>query len=85
MVYPFVTKTNRDLRKELIGNKIFVAKYWPNVHQLSNYETEYTLANRVVAIPCDQRYGEVEMKGESISADATYKTLKLKVGYKFAI
>lgn len=61
MVYPFVTKTNRELRKELIGNKIFVAKYWPNVHQLSNYETEYTLANRVVAIPCDQRYGKVEM------------------------
>ena len=30
-------------------------------------------------------YGDVKMKGESASIDATYKTLKLKVGYKFAI
>lgn len=61
MVYPFMTSANRELRKELIDNKVFVAKYWPNVHQLGNYEMEYVLASRVVAIPCDQRYGEKEM------------------------
>lgn len=62
MVYPFVTRINRNLRKELIDNKVFVAKYWPNVHQLNNYETEYDMATRIVPIPCDQRYGEEEMK-----------------------
>lgn len=61
MVYPFVARIDRDLRKELIENKVFVAKYWPNVHQLNSYDTEYDLATRVVPLPCDQRYGEEEM------------------------
>ena len=61
MVYPFVTRIDRNLRQELIQNKVFVAKYWPNVHQLNSYETEYDLATRVVPLPCDQRYGEEEM------------------------
>ena len=61
MVYPFVPRTNRNLRMELIDNKVFVAYYWPNVSQLISYEIEYELGDRVVAIPCDQRYGEKEM------------------------
>lgn len=61
MGYPFMTRIDRDLRKELINNKIFVAKYWPNVQHLRDFETEYQMANRVVLLPCDQRYGEKEM------------------------
>ena len=61
MVYPFVTRIDRNLRKELIEHKVFVAKYWPNVRQLRDYYTEYDLANRVVPIPIDQRYGIEEM------------------------
>lgn len=61
MVYPFATKIDRDLRKELIDNKIFVAKYWPNVHQVGDYDTEYQMATKVLPIPCDQRYGEEEI------------------------
>lgn len=61
MVYPFVTRTNRDIRKELIDNKVFVAQYWPNVHQHNLYENECQLARRMIPIPCDQRYGEIEM------------------------
>lgn len=56
MVYPFVADSDRNLREELIREKVFVAKYWPNVLPSCNYETEYDLANRIVAIPCDQRY-----------------------------
>lgn len=62
MVYPFVTRINYDLRKELIDNKIFVAKYWPNVHQFGNFDLEYELATRVVPILCDQRYGKEELQ-----------------------
>lgn len=62
MVYPFVTRIDRNLRKELIDNKVYVAKYWPNIYQLINYETEYNLATRLVPIPCDQRYGIEEMR-----------------------
>lgn len=61
MVYPFVTRIDRNLRKELIDNKVFVAKYWPSVHQLGHYEFEYDLAERLVALPIDQRYGKEEM------------------------
>lgn len=61
MVFPFVTRNDRNLRKELIDKKVFVAKYWPNVHQLNGYETEYDLATRIVPIPIDQRYGKEEM------------------------
>ena len=61
MVYPFVTKSDRNLRKKLIENKVFVARYWPNVQKLSNYEIEYEFATKIVPLPCDQRYGEEEM------------------------
>ena len=61
MVYPFVTRNDRNLRKELIDKKVFVAKYWPNVHQLGNYKIEFDLATRLVPIPIDQRYCEEDM------------------------
>lgn len=61
MVYPFVTRINRNLRKELIENKVFVAKYWPNVHQLNNYEIEYDMATKIVPIPCDHRYDKEDL------------------------
>ena len=61
MVYPYVTNSNRNLRKELIDNKIFVAKYWPNIQQQNSFKTEYYLANNIIPIPCDQRYCEKEM------------------------
>lgn len=62
MVYPLLTKSDRNLRKELIDNKIFVAKYWPNIQELSNYELEYEFATKLVPLPCDQRYGEECMR-----------------------
>lgn len=62
MVYPIVARISKDLRKELIDNKVFVAKYWPNVHQFCDFELEYELATRVLPIPCDQRYGKEEFQ-----------------------
>lgn len=61
MVYPFMMVTDRNLRKELIDNKVFVAKYWSNVESLSGFETEYALAKKMIPIPCDQRYSKDEM------------------------
>lgn len=62
MVYPFVSRINRNLRAKLIENKIFVAKYWPNIHPLSSFDIEFDLTTRCIPIPCDQRYGKEEMK-----------------------
>ena len=61
MVYPFMTEKDNGLRKKLIENKVFVAKYWPNVGLKESFEVEFDLANCVIPIPCDQRYGVKEM------------------------
>lgn len=61
MVYPFMMAAERNLRKELIENKVFVAKYWPNVELLGGFELESNMANNVIPLPCDQRYGKEEM------------------------
>lgn len=61
MIYPFMTSIGCSLRKKLIDNKVFVARYWPNVEQQDGFETEYDLSLNVLSIPCDQRYGIEEM------------------------
>ena len=61
MVYPFMMGT-RSLRKELIESKVFVAKYWPNVEQRNGFEIERDMADKVFPIPCDQRYGIIDMQ-----------------------
>ena len=56
MIYPYVTD-DATLRSRLISNKIYVAKYWPGLSSATN-----ALAERIVPLPIDQRYGSVEMK-----------------------
>ncbi len=61
MVYPYLTPTN-GLRERLIENKIFVARYWPNVLEWTNKDdVEYFLACQMLPLPIDQRYGEEDM------------------------
>lgn len=61
MVYPFMMRTNSNLRKEMIDNRVFVARYWPNIEKQDGFETEYNMATNIIPIPCDQRYGRDEM------------------------
>ena len=56
MVYPFMMATERILRKELIENKVFVARYWPNVEQMDGFEVESESATNIIPLPIDQRY-----------------------------
>lgn len=61
MVYPFMTD-DESLRARLIQNKVFVARYWPNVLDWCEKDKlEYKLATLVIPLPVDQRYGEMEM------------------------
>lgn len=63
MVYPYMVKSDRNIRKLLIDNKIFVATYWPNVLEWCKpQDWEYALAERTVFVPIDQRYGIEEMQ-----------------------
>ena len=62
MVYPFMT-INESLRARLIENKVFVARYWPNVLEWCRREDiEYKLTTCIIPLPIDQRYGDEDMK-----------------------
>ena len=62
MVYPYAVSNGQELRRWLIENKVFVAKYWPNVLPCKSFELEVSLANNVMALPIDQRYGVEDME-----------------------
>ena len=62
MVYPYLTLL-KGMRKKLIENKLFVARYWPNVLEwCKEDEFEYLLACQMQPLPIDQRYGEEELR-----------------------
>lgn len=62
MVYPYLAPV-KELREKLIENKVFVARYWPNVLDWTTKDDiEYLLACQMQPLPVDQRYGEEEMK-----------------------
>lgn len=63
MVYPFLPKSDTDIRNKLIENRIYVARYWQNVlnwHAVNDVEA--CLAKNLTPLPIDQRYGVDEMK-----------------------
>lgn len=57
MVYPFLAPI-KGIREKLIQNKVFVARYWPNVLEWTTEEdVENLLAYQMQPLPIDQRYG----------------------------
>lgn len=63
MVYPYLNNEKRNLRQRLISQKIFVARYWPNVLEwTTNDSLEYYFANQILPLPIDQRYDERDMQ-----------------------
>jgi hypothetical protein len=62
MVYPFLAPV-KGLREKLIKNKVFVARYWPNVLEWTTKDDfENLLAYQMQPLPIDQRYGKEDMK-----------------------
>ena len=62
MVYPFMTD-DESLRRRLIENKVFVARYWPNVLEWCKKEDiEFKFTNQIMPLPIDQRYGKDDME-----------------------
>lgn len=62
MVYPYMC-SNKNLREVLIKNKVFVARYWPNVLEwTTTYDIENLFASQMQPLPIDQRYREEEME-----------------------
>ena len=61
MVYPYLEPVE-GLREKLIENKIFVARYWPNVLDWTTKEDiDCLLAIQMQPLPVDQRYGDEEL------------------------
>ena len=63
LIYPYLNKNNRNKRRILTENKIYIAQYWPNVPKsLSNKNTiENYLFHQLLAIPIDQRYNPEDL------------------------
>ena len=63
MIFPFESEQGQELRKKLIENKVFVAKYWPNVDEWAGQNAlETWMANHILPLPIDQRYGKKDME-----------------------
>lgn len=61
MIYPFVTK-DKQLRRRLIDNNIFVAIYWPGISTWTpSGSFEIELSQNLIPLPIDQRYGSEDM------------------------
>jgi hypothetical protein len=61
LVYPYLSD-DAGLRQKLIGRKIFVPQYWPNVLEWAGEsDYEYQLTAKLLPLPIDQRYGRPDM------------------------
>lgn len=63
MIFPYASEVGQELRQNLIANKVFVAKYWPNVDEWAGvHALETWMANHILPLPIDQRYGKEDME-----------------------
>ena len=61
MIYPYLTE-RKNLREYLIKNRIYVARYWPNVLEWTNEgDIENQLTLQTQHLPIDQRYAAEDM------------------------
>lgn len=61
MIYPYM-QVSDGTREYLISKNVFVARYWPNVLQWADRDSDdYYLTLNILPLPIDQRYGQEEM------------------------
>ena len=60
--YPYYCENAEYLRKKLIDNKIYVPLLWPNIIKDNMNDKAVDLANKILPLPCDQRYDVKDMK-----------------------
>lgn len=61
MSFPYYSE-DVNLRKKLILNKIYIAKYWDGIEENGANINEVKLMNNLIHLPIDQRYNELDMK-----------------------
>lgn len=61
-MYPFLVDQAPKLRELLIAKKIYVPRLWPRLSgRAEEGSLEARLADKILWLPIDQRYGEAEM------------------------
>ena len=61
-MYPLLVNNGNAIRKELQIKKIYIPKLWPSVNGIIDQnDIEYQMAENILPLPLDQRYGEEEM------------------------
>ena len=62
-MYPFMIENGAKVRKELQARKIYIPTLWPDVYGITSPEdAEYRMAENILPLPVDQRYGISEMQ-----------------------
>lgn len=62
-MYPLYLESGAEIRKKLQEKKIFIPTLWPAVFKLCNPdEAEFDMAENILPIPIDQRYGIEDME-----------------------
>lgn len=62
MIFPYEAEDGKSLRKKLIDNRIYVAKYWPDVEKWADAASvEVWMSDNIIPLPLDQRYDEDDM------------------------
>lgn len=61
-MYPFMVDNGADIRKKLQEEKVYIPMLWPTVLEVSEPDSlEYQMAENILPLPIDQRYGIDEM------------------------
>ena len=62
-MYPLLVKNGAGLRKKLQAEKIYIPTLWPTVFEVAGKDSlEYRMAEDILPLPIDQRYGIDDMK-----------------------
>lgn len=61
--YPLFIEEGSRVRRQLVSYHIFVPTLWPNVmKEMPEESLEYQMAEKILPLPCDQRYGVSDME-----------------------
>lgn len=62
-MYPLYIEDGMKIKKLLASEKIYIPTLWPDVFEVCEENSlEYDLAENILPLPVDQRYGKKEMK-----------------------
>ena len=66
-MYPLMVKNGEALRKNLQAEKIYIPTLWPTVFEVAEKKgIEYQMAENILPLPIDQRYGIDDMEYMSL-------------------